>query len=221
MYIILLNLHKFTASPRLQDLSGRDIFYTRCTLPGTNSRGCFANFASSIAAMAVVPNVFQSSISIKPPSKIKNCLPEHSVGKTIAILANKIIWRKKHVGRQIGTPAIDPDKLNTINPGDLVQWCSLMSWTVGFAIAPDMHTLQSFGVLNLLSSMVGYKIQNHSGSFRRMTMFFFSFACIKMWPLHLRVSCCLQIQFCNMVFLGDVSWFMNAFSTGFSHHHKH
>jgi hypothetical protein len=111
--------------------------------------------------------------------------------------------------------------LNTINPGDLVQWCSLMSWTVGFAIAPDMHTLQSFGVLNLLSSMVGYKIQNHPGSFRRMTMFFFSFACIKMWPLHLRVSCCLQIQFCNMVFLGDVSWFMNAFSTGFSHHHKH
>ena len=48
------------------------------------------------------------------------------------------------------------------------EQCSLMSWTVGFAIAPDMHTLQSFGVLNLLSSMVGYKIQNHPASFRRI-----------------------------------------------------
>ena len=32
------HITKFTASPRLQDLTGRDIFYTRCTLPGTNWR---------------------------------------------------------------------------------------------------------------------------------------------------------------------------------------
>ena len=32
------HITKFTASPRLQDLTGRDIFYTWCTLPGTNWR---------------------------------------------------------------------------------------------------------------------------------------------------------------------------------------
>ena len=127
--------------------------------------------------MTVVPNVFQIDFDKTAFKKIKNCLPEHSVGKTRAILANKIIWRKKS-GKANWKTSNWPRQ---IEHHQSRGFSAMMQPDVLDSGICDSTGHAYATIIWCFELVIHGWLQNSepSGSFRRMTMFFFSFACIK------------------------------------------